>query len=294
MTDKKTSRLIDRLFAGADAGYYGLPGQLVAARERQQAVADAFTTLTPPDAEAAATAAAVAAIATDPTNIGAVDTVLDARRVDGAHAVRVDLLRAAHTASADHLAAAARDLAGAVLLEHLRPAHDATVTAARTAHATYGPHGSDAATLFVAPAKARQAWLDFQACAGKWEAIHGARLVVLDLADDRPQHDEAGLFARVANPQAAWPDLATSRQPLVQLLARRPWPLDPAGQLAWLIEAGLDLHLPTAPEQDKAWSTVFGSRLEQAQRNRNNLRAFRDLAPDITVADNAEPAIDAA
>ncbi len=294
MTDKKTSRLIDRLFAGADAGYYGLPGELVAARERQQAVADAFTTLTAPDAEAAATAAAVAAIATDPTNIGAVDTVLDAGRVDGAHAVRVDLLRAAHTASADQLAAAARDRAGIVLLEHLRPAHDDAVTAARTAHATYAPHGSDAATLFTAPAKARQAWLDFQACAGKWEAIHGARAVVLDLGDDQPQHDEAHLFARVANPADAWPDLATSRQPLVQLLARRPWPLDPAGNLAWFIQHKLDLHLPTAAEQDGAWSVVFGPRLEQAQRNRNNLRAFRDLAPDITVADNPEPASDAA
>ncbi len=80
----------------------------------------------------------------------------------------------------------------------------------------------------------------------------------------------------------------------MQLLARRPWPLDPAGNLAWFIEHKLDLHLPTSAEQDQAWFVVFGERMRTAQRNRNNLRAFRDLAPDITVADNPEPASDAA
>jgi len=277
MSDRRTATILGRLYSGADAGYYDLPSQMLAARSRLQALDAAVAELRPPAGERAALDAAIAAAVQDPT-VDVAGAVLDARHADEALHLRAAVLRGARDAAADGLEHVGGDLAEVVVTDHLRPALVEVVGQVRSQVRVFSPYGIDADALFTAPAKARAAWQQFGAAAVRYEALRLAHGTVLDLSA-RSVHDDHAVFGSIRNAADVWPELRTSRQPVAHLV--RPWPQQTRPFLLWCMENDAELWLPLADEQEQAWLACFGERVREREQNARVLTQYRQLADDI-------------
>ena len=149
-----------------------------------------------------------------------------------------------------------------IITEHLRPAHtqvldDAHGHAAKLGGASLDGPGWDA------PAKVRTARRELAELADRLRAIRTARLDVITLAEQTPEHDTGHNFALLRRPQALAPGLS----PGPRMLPRLDVPADPVSMLVWLVTVAepAEPWLPSTAEQDAAWFDVFGQ-AQQARR----------------------------
>ena len=274
MTTKTQARAVTRLFAGFDAERHGLPSELIDARARLHRMDAAVNALTRPDAEQTARASAVRDALADPS-ADVAGPVLAARADDEAATLRAQVLRDARAVALAELTSAVYDLAETVFTDHLRPAlHDA-LERAKAAHKVYKPHGSDERQLFQSHPKVRTAWSTFAAAADAYQALCTARDVLLDLTG-RALQDDRGLFAMIKNTEEVWPEIASSQLPVSMLV--RPWPAGGGREfLAWALEHGAELWLPTGEEQDARWLELYGARVAEHQLSNHLAGQYRAL-----------------
>lgn len=275
MINKAQDLAVKRLFAGVDAERHTVPAELIDARARVTRMDSAVAALRPHVAEQAARAAALLAALDDP-DADVTGPILAAQAADAASKIRAEILRTAQAAASDELTSTVHAYAETIFAEHLRPKLGEVVDQAKKAHAVYSPHGGDERRLFNAPPKVRAAFGDFAAAADAFEALCAARGALLDFVG-RAVQDANGYFAQIRNVEEVWPELLSSKLP--QSTLTRPWPTEGSRTfLAWAIEAGAELWLPTGPEQDQRWTEVFGERVKQHQRNNQALTQYRQLA----------------
>ncbi len=264
-------RPLGALFTGCDAGIHPLPADVV---DLRRALAHLADTPTPEVVDeralhASLVAAAVAAAhcgdgppdVTPLVNAGSARALADARR---------RVLDEATSAVAGELRDAIVDGAEAILGDYLRPAFNELVAELKAACAAFTPYGDAAPALLRAPDKARKAFAGLGDLSARWSALRKSRAALAN-AGYTAQADEFGLFALVRNADS-FTDMTRAR-PMSKIADGLPWrELAGTDYHLWFgTHPEAELWLPTAAEQDAAWSAVFGARI--AAQNLSQQRA---------------------
>ncbi len=162
-----------------------------------------------------------------------------------------------------------------ILTEHLQPAFTACVVRLRTAYNTFAPVSTDQDLLWNAPPHVRGAWTSFRHGANDYEQLRTAWHMVR--AGQPALLDHEGLFSEVANLEHVWAERTSGLRPASQMVP--PWPprRDVLPWLLWMFAAGAELHLPTAAEQDTAWSRVFGARAAEFAAGDRHVGQMREI-----------------
>ena len=262
--------LLSALLAGADAGAFTLPPAVVENRDRLAGMQSAVAALRPPEAESQARAVAVRDLLADPgADVAA--SVLAARQADAGAELHADLLRQAADTAADALDC----LDAAEVAVHLQRAFSACVSRLKGAYTTFSRVSTNPDDLWGAPQPVTSAWTSFTRAAAHYEQI---RTVWTAFRAGSPAtHDHEGLFLETKNLADLWPERVTGLRPASTMAA--PWPprSDVLAWLLWMLGHGAVLHLPTASEQDAAWSVVFGARAAEFGRGDRHVSEMREL-----------------
>jgi len=175
--------------------------------------------------------------------------------------ITVDALEHAENAAIN----TAADLADRVICDHLRPAFDETLGQVRRNRGALHGKPHDARALVTASAKARAAWSEVDACAGRYRILREARHLANVAGLRQAESDVQGMFATFAAPLVLTPGYSpgTSAAP-----PRIEFPADDIELMLWLTgdAAGAKPWLPTVSEQDAAWAAVFGEGVLTRQR----------------------------
>lgn len=271
----RSNPLTDALLAGHASGAYSLPDSMVEARDRLASLQGAVSALRPPGAESAARAEAIRVLVADPASDVA-GAVAEAHQADSAHELRASLLREAVEAAHDELDRVDPE---AILTQCLQPAFTGCVGRLVAAYRTFAPISTDPDQLWNASPRVRGGWTTFRRAANNYEAIRTAWRQVR--AGSPAQLDRDALFEEVANLGDVWPERVEGLRPISTMTP--PWPprRDTLGWLLWAHQAGAVLHLPSAAQQDAAWSVVFGARAAEFGRGDKLVNQYRDLGHDI-------------
>jgi hypothetical protein len=186
------------------------------------------------------------------------EDVVAAQAAQQAADLRVGALDAALEAARDEFVTVVRDLADAIVVDHLRPRFDKVVAETRPAAAAVAEFGGDLAALVAAPKPARDAWLGLDALVGAYDTLRRARGIVY--AGRTPKLDDRNIFAELANLPDIWPSWRAQVDP--------PWPAAPKDRLCWLVSGPAKPWLPTLDEQDERFEERFAGELENMRRSR--------------------------
>ncbi len=209
---------------------------------------------------------------------GLLDPAERARRADAArkaHYLRMALKSAKARRQRRGAEGALRDLvienAEPIIVTSLRPALDRIITAARTDARRFEHLGETPDPMLVLNERDEEVHESFRAMGEhhkNYSAIVDAR-AALGRLGIRSTLDERGLFARISNPEDYY-DLRRYGNKEV-----RPWPEDAPKRFVWLLVRDAQFWMPTPKEQDEKWRSIFGEAYDRAQRNRNQLQAFK-------------------
>ncbi len=260
-TDRGRQQALTNLVSWREAGGFGLPEALLKAA----AVHSAARALTVPGPPTMMHPADVAAHAVDLLASGElVDPVkmaADAAAARDSAACLDDARRLVNLtieSAGLRAVAVATDACDRIIVEHLRPVFDDVLDEARTIAPTL--RGHDMADGWNAAPKVREARRVLTGLADRHRLIRAARTAIVGLAGQEPQHDTAGQFLLMREPQNLVPEYSANRP-----LPPPDVPKEPAAALLFLVTEGErgKPWLPTVPEADAAWLSVFGEALAQ-------------------------------
>ena len=273
---RSNNPLTAALLAAEAGGALTLPPVMVQNRARLTAVQSAVSALQAPAAEQVARSAGVRAVVDDPVAAGdVVGAILGARQEDAAHALRVELLHEALELAADEADYAGPDLWSG----HVQPAYDDCIGQLRSAYDVFAPVSTNPDDLWDAPTKIRAAWTQFRHAANRYEALRG--IWSASRAGSPALLDHEGLFSEVANIGTVWPERVSGQRPISLLVP--PWPrrVDTIPWLLWMFAHDAVLHMPSASEQDLAWSATFGERAAAHAVGDKVIGQYRELGRDV-------------
>ncbi len=247
------------LLDGHDAGYFGLPDEVLGARravDRADHAREAHPAPDPVARQAELVERMLGDDEPDPAELVAVESE------QHAHELWQGLVREAREVAVRRLSAAIGENRDQIIVEHLRTAHSESVEIARTLAAEAPLADNPDVRIALAGTQRHkadrlvEAARRYGAVRKAWSALtHGAQTRDLD-----------NVFAELRDLDTAWP---TWRQHGDD----RPWPATPAARLAW-VATHAEPWLPTPAEQTERWNEVFGDAERQAGRNRQQARAF--------------------
>lgn len=255
------------LLAGADAGHFKLPSEVLKARKTLARLDEAASVRPQPDMarvrreffDAILAAAETGAAWPDPAVL--IDAENDLRAYsEWRSAVR----EAAERAESELNEAIIGDVDG-LIVNFLRPAHTEALKVAK-ANAKLAPLTSPE-SMAALEGDQRKKVDALARAAATYAAVRRAHEALTRPGRDQRQ-DSEGVFGEMRNLPELWPTFK-SRGPA-------PWPADPVARLCWIATNG-DPWLPTPSEQEAQWLAVYGEAKEQADRNRFALAGFKAL-----------------
>jgi len=167
----------------------------------------------------------------------------------------------------EEVLAAATDSAEQVITGAIRVAFTDAIAEARTAvTALPGDLGAD--SLLRADDAARAAWFALESTCTRLDGLRSAAAVLRRLSAPI-EHDALGQYAELRNLEECAPDWRTAETPWSAYAA------DPRRRLIAQLRAGGEPWLPTRAEQDAAWWSAYGERVEARQRGQHELAGFR-------------------
>ncbi len=272
---RSNNPLTAALLAAEAGGALTLPPVMAEGRSRLVAAQVALSELQAPQAEQVARTAAVRALVADPAS-DVVGAIIAAREADAAHALRAELLREALDLAADEADYAGPDLWSG----HVQPAFDDCVNQLNTAYGTFSAVSVDPDQLWGESKKIRDAWSTFTRAASRYELLRNVWRA--SRAGSPALLDGEGLFDEVMNLGTIWPERLEGLRPVSVMVP--PWPrrVDALEWMLWMIGHGAVLHMPSAEQQDSAWSAAFGERHREfaaGGRHRADERAADRLSP---------------
>ena len=247
------------LLEGHDAGWYGLPDEVLDARcavVRADQARDAHPAPDPGARQAELVERLLDGDQPDPAEVADLDGELARYQV-----WRI-LVSEAHETAGRRLSAAIGENRDRTIVEHLRPAHAESVETARDL-ASVAALADDPDVRHALAGTQRKKADQLVEAARRYGAVRAAWSV---LTRGAATHDQQGTFGELRDLTDAWP---TWRQHG----SDRPWPSTPAARLAW-IAVHATPWLPTPAEQDERYAEVFGDAERQAATNRAQARAF--------------------
>jgi len=273
---RSNNPLTAALLAAEAGGALTLPPVMVQNRARLTAVQSAVSALQAPAAQQAARSAGVRAVVDDPVAAGdVVGAILTARQEDVAHELRAELLREAADLAADEADYAGPDLWSG----YVHPAFDDCIGQLRTAYGVFSVVSANPDDLWDAPTKVRAAWTEFRHAANHYEALRN--IWRASRAGSPALLDGENLFDEVANLGDVWPERVSGQRPISLLVP--PWPrrVDVVPWLLWMFGHGAELHMPSAEQQDAAWSRAFGARAAAHAAGDKLVGQYRELGRDV-------------
>lgn len=198
----------------------------------------------------------------------AADTLVIEQATHDRDQLALRVLQEATTVAGDRVANIARDVADSIIVDHLRPRYDATMTqAAELVPALVGVPLTVKA-LVSGSAKVRQAWRAMRDLGDTRSLLLTARRHANSAGERRPAQDGRNEFSSFKKPAALFPELPErSRLP-------QDWPVpeEPVARMLWLLTDARTAEpwLPTVAEQDQAYDAVYGG----ANRMRANAAHF--------------------
>ena len=271
---RSNNPLTAALLAASAGGALTLPPAMAEARSRLVAAQVALSELRPPGAEQVARSEAIRALVDDP-GADVAGAVLAAREADVAHELLAGLLHEAADLAADEADYAGPDL----WTEHVQPAYASCLNRLRTAYDTFAPVGTNPDDLWDAPKKVRDAWTEFRHAAADYEQLRNVWRA--SRAGSPAQLDGENLFDEIVNLGDVWPERVSGQRPVS--LMTPPWPrrVDVVPWLLWMLGAGAELHMPSAEQQDAAWSRAFGARAAAHAAGDKFVGQYRELGRDV-------------
>ncbi|MFF0746580.1 hypothetical protein ACFYVL_39945 [Streptomyces sp. NPDC004111] len=243
-----------KLYDGHAAGHYTLPDELVAVRATFDKVqAQPF----PEPPENAWTVIQRVAVETvdavqngtplpDPAQIEA------ARSAERVYQDVLDMMDQCKELATARARSAVGTHAIGIITDHLRPAHDATVSAFTDAHQILNEYGEHAPRrLLSAPAKVRKASDTCDAMADRYAVIRAARMELWSARGIRCDTDPNGKYLFLRNHHGLFP--------IRLAMAKPPWAdLNIRDYLGWMVDHGGQLWMPTPDEQAEAVADEAG------------------------------------
>lgn len=264
-----------RLYAGADAGHYTLPEQLVTYRNAVQRI-DAM----PPPVEpqpAAQVREQLLAESVDAfldgkplTSVGETIAAAEMSYGNWLHDLNFQAEVFRWVREAEKLALI--EYAEVVIRDHLAPA-TTEVAADLASVAKVLPADANPASLLQAGPKAREAWARLEQIASRYTEIRAARTVL----SQRTQvaWDVHGEFPELRNLREFWPGFG--RQALSST-SSAPWPMDSQStRLLWLAHRGAQFICPTVTEQDAIYRETYKDGIEQMEQRAWAAEGFRAI-----------------
>ncbi len=146
-----------------------------------------------------------------------------------------------------------------IVTEHLRPALMGAYDEARTLLDRHGAVlGEPAERAITGPAATAKAWAEFGRLVSRVSALRTVHYrttdpavskdTIADFATWRESWQDERLWGAEGGRQGKW----------------RPWPEDPRAHLAWLLQSGLTIWVPTATERDARHTEAHPNRLRMA------------------------------
>lgn len=240
------------LFGPADAGLYELPAELTrlrAATDRLAATTVAVPVPVPHNVMAELTEATKKA-AIDGTDLPGTGAVLAAEQAQQVELHRQRIVADAAEQLGEQLLRTVGDLADRIIVDCLRPKYDEVLDGLVQSLALTAEY-PDALAALQAPASVRASLAAQPELYAKYNAIRAAHEVLARVGTG-PQRDDEGIFSSLRNAEQIWPRAQRPRM-------HCPWPEGLPG-LAWLIQNGGELWLPTFAEQDQQYETEYGDR----------------------------------
>ncbi len=255
-------QLLGAVLSGADDGHFGLPADVTAARS---ALAAAEAIPEPPVVDVAEArdelVAGIVRAAEQGTKVPTARKVIEAM----ADAAEADELRQALAEAVRRLGrrrdALLMGSAETIIVEHLRPAHDAAVAEAEAAVGAIVETGAEPAEVLAASevlvaVELREHRTVLDGARRRYEAILGARGALVR-ANGGPSVDVQSMFGWARNGDGFRHASAT---------APPPWPTDALAGFVWRVTGPAELWCPTGDDQDARFEEVFADGLA-AQRN---------------------------
>ncbi len=266
-TDRGRIRALDRLVDLQEAAGYKLPAGLLAAH----ALPGRVRAVPPPEPAAYDVADAALEILHTLERGDLPDPAALAEQVRRAATAGTDsdLAKRVTAAALERAQEAAINCAAAtadaIIADCLRPAFDETLEQVRRHSGALAGHALEPRALVAASAKARAAWSELDACAGRYRILREARHLANVAGLRQAESDVQGMFAALADPFALAPGYkagSTAAPPRIE------FPDDAIELMIWLTgdAAPAVPWLPTVAEQDAAWQEAFGEGVLTRQR----------------------------
>lgn len=144
-------------------------------------------------------------------------------------------------------------LAEEIIVDHLRPALDKTITAASKAAPHLGRTFPDAEEALTSSAAMRKAYLELDKLAGRYGALRAAQTLLNDMSLPDPRFDYRNRFRELRNA----PDLISTYVIGRATAPKTPWPDSPRGRLFWLVTSGAEPWMPTPDDQDQVFAEWY-------------------------------------
>lgn len=242
------------LFTGHDAGAYPLPDELLERERRAQRLADELrkpsTDLVLGEARGRFIDDVLAAIDSG-ADLPDPIVLRQAAEHDAATQEFRRLVDELAESAQTHVVATVQGRGEAIIVDHLRPALEETLTAATSAAEALGRTLPTAESILSAPEAVRSAFTELGTLANRYRLIRGAQVTVGSLTTP-PAFDTGHVFRELRNLPDVWPQYANN---LGQHKA--PWPEDERGRLLWLVTSAAEPWMPTVEEQDEAFADRF-------------------------------------
>ncbi|MDQ3454505.1 MAG: hypothetical protein M3513_03325 [Actinomycetota bacterium] len=146
-----------------------------------------------------------------------------------------------------------------LVTEHLRPALTDVYGQARTLLDRHGPVlGGPAELAITGPTATAKAWSEFGALVSRVSALRTLHYRVTDPAVSKDTSADFATWRESWQDERLW-GAKGGRQG-----KWRPWPEDPRAHLAWLLQSGLTIWVPTATERDARHTEAHPNRLRMA------------------------------
>jgi len=254
------------VFAGYDAGAFTLPAPVVEARNVLARVKAAQLAHVAPDVSArhaefvaAILAAPDAEQLPDPHRLVALEADNRAHQL-GAGAIR-DAIEQAEQGVVDALLA---DVPG-LIVDCLRPVHAHAMKVARS-HAALAPLVSGGPGVVAALTGSQRERADELAAAHEQYVAVRRAWGSLTRIGAGQRRDSEGVFSELYDLHERWPSYR-------QRGADQPWPMDPLGRFVWCA-AHAKPWLPLPAEMEERYLEVYGDAIDQAARNREQMRGL--------------------